>query len=165
MNGDVSKPIDPAALFETAERFVAARVPGPAVPAALDGARPRLLAHSTTRRTLLFVLGDRQSNLWVGTDAGLHKLQRDTGRVSRFLHDPENPRSLGHNAVGSILQDRRRVLSVGSELVGGLSALAVKSGDFTRYSFYSDQPRAMDVGGGVLDGAAHARSVTRSPPG
>ena len=34
MNGHVSKPIDPAALFETVERFAAARVPGPAVPAA-----------------------------------------------------------------------------------------------------------------------------------
>ena len=37
MNGHVSKPIDPAALFETVEsfvRFVAARVQGPAVPAA-----------------------------------------------------------------------------------------------------------------------------------
>ena len=34
MNGHVSKPIDPAALFETVERFAAARVQGPAVPAA-----------------------------------------------------------------------------------------------------------------------------------
>jgi two-component system sensor histidine kinase/response regulator len=34
MNGHVSKPIDPAALFETVERFAAARVRGPAVPAA-----------------------------------------------------------------------------------------------------------------------------------
>ena len=33
MNGHVSKPIDPAALFETVERFVAARVQGPTVPA------------------------------------------------------------------------------------------------------------------------------------
>ncbi len=34
MNGHLSKPIDPAALFETVERFAAARVPGPVVPAA-----------------------------------------------------------------------------------------------------------------------------------
>ena len=33
MNGNVSEPIDPVALFETVARFIAARVEGPAVPA------------------------------------------------------------------------------------------------------------------------------------
>ena len=49
--------------------------------------------------------------------------------------------------MGSILEDQSGVLWVGSEFVGGLSALDVKSGEFTRYSFHSEQPGGQNVAG------------------
>ena len=49
--------------------------------------------------------------------------------------------------MGSILEDQSGVLWVGSEFVGGLSALDVKSGEFTRYSFHSEQPGGQSVAG------------------
>ena len=59
---------------------------------------------------------DRRGNLWIGTVAGLNKLEKATGRFSRFLHDPANPHSLGHDYVSSIREDHSGVLWVGSML-------------------------------------------------
>ena len=86
------------------------------------------------------ILEDRQGNLWLGTRVGLVKLDRATGRFSRFLHDPANPRSLAHDYVSSIWEDQSGLLWVGAMMESGLSALDVKTGKFTRYSFHSEQP-------------------------
>jgi hypothetical protein len=45
------------------------------------------------------IVEDRLGNLWIGTQRGLNKLDRTTGRFSRFLHDPMDPHSLGHDDV------------------------------------------------------------------
>ena len=60
------------------------------------------------------ILEDRLGNLWVGTRVGPDKLDRATGRFSRFLHDPANPRSLGHDYVSSIWEDQSGLLWVGA---------------------------------------------------
>ena len=44
---------------------------------------------------------DRRGNLWIGTNEGLNVLEKATGRISRFKHDPADPHSLGHDYVSS----------------------------------------------------------------
>ena len=93
------------------------------------------------------IFEDRQGNLWVGTVKGLNKLDRNTGRFSRFLHDPANPHSLGHDYVSFIREDQAGLLWVGAMTGGGLSALDPKTGQFTRYSFHAEEPGIQTVTG------------------
>jgi hypothetical protein len=73
----------------------------------------------------------------VGTTAGLNALDRTTGRFTRYLNSPSNPRSLGNNRVLDIYEDSSGVLWVGTD--GGLNALDRTTGRFTRY--VNDPPR------------------------
>ena len=70
---------------------------------------------------------------------GLNRLERTTGRFSRYMHDPANPHSIGHDYVVSILEDRSGVLWVASPTGSGLSALDAKTAAFTRYSFHVEE--------------------------
>src|SRR5947209_6645804 len=81
---------------------------------------------------------DRRGNLWVGTTAGLNRLETATGRISRYKHNPADPESLGHDHVSAIDEDPSGVMWVASSFGSGLSALDVKTGRFTRYSFHED---------------------------
>ena len=53
--------------------------------------------------------------LWVGTHAGVDRLDPDTGRISRYSHDPGNPSSLSSDVVISLLVTRNGMLLVGTE--------------------------------------------------
>ena len=62
---------------------------------------------------------DPDGFVWVGSSNGLSRLHPDSGRVKRFVHDPERPPgpqqpgSLGSNAVLSVLVDSHGDLWVG----------------------------------------------------
>lgn len=76
---------------------------------------------------------DPDGLLWVGSSNGLSRLDPDTGRVRRFVHDAERPPgserpgSLGNNAVLSVLVDARGDLWVGH--LAGLDRLPRASFD------------------------------------
>jgi two-component system, sensor histidine kinase ChiS len=59
------------------------------------------------------IVEDTMGNLWIGTETGLYYLDRDTGRFSVSLYDPNKPRSLTHNAVRSLFLDDRDGLWMG----------------------------------------------------
>ncbi|HTS62586.1 MAG TPA: two-component regulator propeller domain-containing protein [Candidatus Acidoferrales bacterium] len=84
------------------------------------------------------IYGDRQGDLWLGSNRGLTKVDRVTGRITRYRHDPRNPRSLTHDEVGAMLEDQAGVLWVASGNV--LEALDRKTGEFTHYTFHSEMP-------------------------
>ncbi len=90
---------------------------------------------------------DRAGNFWVGTDRGLNKLDRSNGRSTHFLHDPKNPRSLGHDYVSAIREGPTGTLWLASVFGDGLSAFDVKTQEFTRYSFHSEQPGNENIRG------------------
>ncbi len=101
------------------------------------------------------IFEDRLGNLWIGiltaTLTGprgvLDKMDRTTGRSSRFQHDPANPHSLAGNNVRSTLEDPSGRLWVGAMAGSGLSALDVKTGQFTRYSFHPEEPGSQSLSG------------------
>ena len=50
---------------------------------------------------------DRNGVLWVGTkDGGLNRFDARSGTFTRYLHDPDNPRSISHNYIHSISEIR-----------------------------------------------------------
>ena len=84
---------------------------------------PEFVSNNRAGNNFTSIFEDRQGNLWVGTVKGLNKLDRNTGKFSRFLHDPANPHSLGHDYVSSIREDQAGLLWVGAMTGGELSVL------------------------------------------
>jgi signal transduction histidine kinase/ligand-binding sensor domain-containing protein/DNA-binding response OmpR family regulator len=87
---------------------------------------------------------DEAGDLWVGTDgAGLLRLRRDQvdradARWERFVHDPADPASPGHDRVNALLVDGRGTLWVGTR--AGLDRREPGSRGFTRYTSEPGSP-------------------------
>ena len=41
-------------------------------------------------------------NLWIGTDNGLDRLDRKTGQITHYQHDPNDPSSLSANNIQAV---------------------------------------------------------------
>lgn len=64
---------------------------------------------------VLPILEDRWGFLWVGCfDGGLNRIDRLTGRVERFKHDPNNEKTLPDNTPMVLVEDKRERLWVSS---------------------------------------------------
>ena len=88
---------------------------------------------------------DSKGMIWAGTGlpweynpakGGLYKLNPSTEKITAYLHDPKNPKSLSDNRVGAIFEDSRGSFWVGT-MGDGLQSLNKKTGKFTRYPFQS----------------------------
>ncbi len=79
------------------------------------------------------VLEDRRGDLWVGTNGGgLDRFQHGTGRVTRYRHDPADPRTIGSDAVLTLLEDSEGTLWVGC-WDGGMGRIDPASGRVRRF--------------------------------
>lgn len=63
---------------------------------------------------------DNKNRLWIGTYTGLNRFNLKTGRITRFLHDPDKAESLSHNWITVIYEDKKGVIWIGTN-GGGLN--------------------------------------------
>ncbi len=70
--------------------------------------------------------------IWAGTMRGLNRYDKRKKEFTRYDHDPEDPRSLGHDIVYAGLEDRDGIIWVAT-LGGGLNRFNGKQGNFTRF--------------------------------
>jgi len=78
------------------------------------------------------IVEDADGRLWVGTyGGGLARIDRHTGEIERFVHDPELDSSLSGDRVSSIFEDSAGRLWVGT--TAGLNLVHSERGTFTRY--------------------------------
>jgi ligand-binding sensor domain-containing protein len=79
------------------------------------------------------VLEDARGRLWVGTDGGgLNLVDRVSGRITYYRHDPKDPTTIGSDAVLTLCQDRRGRLWLGG-WDAGIGLLDPASGRVTRF--------------------------------
>jgi ligand-binding sensor domain-containing protein/signal transduction histidine kinase len=107
---------------------------------------PNSLGHDVVRT----VFQDREGVLWVGTDAGLDRLNADTGSFDHYQNDPSDPHSLSHNLILSISQDQAGALWIGT-YGGGLNKFDRQSETFIHYGPKDGLP-GNDVYGVLEDG-------------
>jgi hypothetical protein len=65
-------------------------------------------------------------------DGGLNRMDKKTGRFTRYLHDPKDPNSLVDNKVKALFEDSKGNLWVGTS-GDGLHTMDRTRGTFTRY--------------------------------
>lgn len=68
------------------------------------------------------ILEDDNGDLWIGTNAGLNKLNTKTGSFSHYKYNPNNPNSLSNDIVWSSYMDKGGTLWLGT-YNGGLNKL------------------------------------------
>ncbi len=96
-------------------------------------------AASISHDNILAIVEDRHGCIWVGSQRGLNRLEPDPAdvnkyRITRFLHDPDDPASLGHDTVNALCLDRNGDLWVGSG--GGLDRLEPGPGGAPRFTHF-----------------------------
>ena len=98
---------------------------------------------------------DRKGTLWIGTgspyagengrnpdDGGLNKLNRQTGKFTRYKHEPGNSKSLINNKVRAIFEDSKGNFWIGTA-GDGLHKMNRANGTFQRYEYDPRQPKKL----------------------
>ena len=77
---------------------------------------------------------DKDGILWISTENGLNRY--DGAKMTCYFHDDDNPRSLAHDFVRYVYQDRAGRIYVGSYI--GLQLYRPDTDDFTPIAKYED---------------------------
>ncbi|QMU28145.1 hybrid sensor histidine kinase/response regulator transcription factor [Adhaeribacter radiodurans] len=94
---------------------------------------------------------DQEGTLWIGTGdpeanqplgGGLNKLDPQTGRFTRYLHQPTNVHSLVDNRILALFEDSRGTFWVGTA-GNGLHTMDRKKGQFTRFPYQENHPEKL----------------------
>jgi signal transduction histidine kinase/streptogramin lyase len=105
---------------------------------------------------ILDVFEDSDESLWIGTIyQGLYKINRGSGEVFHFQHDPDNPLSLSSNGVNAIYEDSSGDIWIGSS--GGLDQFDLGSQSFRHhptFQKYSVEDITEDAHGDLLVGTS-----------
>lgn len=84
---------------------------------------------------------DKQRNLWIATDRGLNRLDRNTRSFIRFEHDEKNPDSLAINTIRSIAEDAMGNLWIAS--TNGLFKFNPERTKFTGFYHNPNVPNSL----------------------
>ncbi len=83
------------------------------------------------------LLEDRKGMMWIATwGNGVVRIDRSTGAVTEYRHDPNDPNSLGNNIVPCLYEDRSGALWIGS---GGI-VLSRYDGATKRFTHFRHDP-------------------------
>ncbi|GAB6091243.1 ligand-binding sensor domain-containing diguanylate cyclase [Spirochaeta dissipatitropha] len=90
-------------------------------------------SYHTSAEVVTAIAQDSSQRYWAGTLNGLELINTESGEMRRFLHNPENERSLPENTIRTLHLDSRGNLWIGS--YGGLSLLIEDADDPADYEF------------------------------
>jgi ligand-binding sensor domain-containing protein/signal transduction histidine kinase len=111
---------------------------------------------SISNNQVRVIYEDRQGTLWIGTgspyaddggrpeNGGLNRLNKKTGKFTRYLHDPKNIHSLLTNNVSAIFEDSKGVFWIGTSL-NGLHKMNIQQGTFQRIVYDHSHPENLSV--------------------
>ena len=99
---------------------------------------------------------DRWGDIWIGlavSGGGLVRLERETGRLTRYTHQPLEPESLHAAWVRALFEDRGGVLWIGTEAFGASKVGPLRFQDnFAHWKAQPEVPESLmtNKGGGLL---------------
>ena len=86
---------------------------------------------------------DRKKQLWIGTGVGLYRYNYSLNKLTAFLHNPKNPKSVSSNHIEVIYEDAQGYLWIGTES-SGLNRMDPKTGEFKRYSLHEGDTHSIN---------------------
>ncbi len=125
--------------------------------------------HSLAHDYVTALYEDREGTLWVGTRGGLHRLDADYGEgvpspsFTRYQHNPADSTTLWRNYVGTIYEDSRGNLWVGT-WGSTLHRMDRRTGRFTRFQelgFYGTITTIEEDVSGALWVGANSAGIQR----
>jgi signal transduction histidine kinase/ligand-binding sensor domain-containing protein/DNA-binding response OmpR family regulator len=99
---------------------------------------------------VMCLLEDRHKNIWIGTwyglslldSAELAKPDQAAAVIRNFLHDPEDPSTISHNTIMSLLEDREGNILIGTQ--AGINKLVRSGNSYSfEYDFSSNQGESL----------------------
>lgn len=103
------------------------------------------------------MIEDHTGAIWLGTrQGGLNRLDRETGKISIFQTNPNDPESISHNVIIALQEDREGNLWIGT--YNGLNKYDPRTGKFTRYLHDPNNPDSLgdNIGGTILPVGSYA---------
>lgn len=98
--------------------------------------------NSLSNSFITFLVEDQLGFLWVGTyGGGLNRLNRKTGNVVRYTHNPSNINSLSNDFITYMVEELPGILWIGT--YEGLNRFDSVTGEFTRYYRNSSDPSSL----------------------
>ena len=106
---------------------------------------------SLSNNHVFSIYEDKEGTLWVGCglpffgadkpeDGGLNKLNRATGRFTRYMHSPADASGITNNHVTTIFEDSKGNLWIGTD-GDGLHIMNRKTGKFIHYPYDPSHPK------------------------
>jgi PAS domain S-box-containing protein len=97
--------------------------------------------HSLSNNNVRALYEDHEGVLWVGTNQGLDRLVLSQveglasaeGTFVHYVHDPDDPTSIGPGAVKAVLEDHTHTLWIATEEPGTINRFDRATETFTRY--------------------------------
>ena len=117
---------------------------------------------------ILVLYEGSDGSIWAGTRRGLGRFEPESGRFTRFEHDPNDPASISNNVVYSVFEDGQGTIWAGS-FGGGLNRLDLATGEFRRWTEQNSNLPTNTVFGVIGDEAGFLwlsthRGLTRFDP-
>jgi len=82
------------------------------------------------------IVEDKSGNVWIGTQNGLNMIERKSGKIIRFLHDPNNPASISENEVFGLAIDHNQNLWI--KTTNSLNKLDIRTMTFSQNEYILD---------------------------
>jgi two-component system sensor histidine kinase ChiS len=96
----------------------------------------------TPHQTIFDIHQDRAGDLWLATGTGASRFDPDSGQVTTYQYEADDPESISDNLVVKIYEDHKGTMWFGT-FNGGLSRLDQVSETFTRYTSNPDDPESI----------------------
>ena len=98
------------------------------------------LEHGLSQSSVLSITQDEMGFMWFATEDGLNKY--DGYKFTILRHDPDDPNSLSHTWILSLLRDRSGILWIGT-FHEGLNRYDPQKEEFTHYFMDPDDPNSL----------------------
>jgi signal transduction histidine kinase/ligand-binding sensor domain-containing protein/DNA-binding response OmpR family regulator len=96
--------------FLTMGAFLVERISGEVTHYTARGVAPKL-----NNGLVKTIMEFKEGQIWLGTDhGGINIVDKQSGNVSFLMHDPDDPKSLSHNAIYDLYQDEKGTVWVGT---------------------------------------------------
>lgn len=104
----------------------------------------RQIAHINTGRQVRNFFEDSPGELWIATDSGLIRSDRNNEALHYFLNDPKKPASISRDIVMDVYRDRKGFLWIGTG--NGLNLFNKQNNTFSRFQHDPKNPGSISEG-------------------